>query len=108
MVVDFLVPGVKDLYNPGNSAEIPFVSGEFKQRPGRTSVKEAVEKALVAQEQGIQLMRECKNHMKVRGVNNLCPPFVHPERFVNGLTVRAAAVAAGIVMEFQVAAVGTL
>lgn len=46
--------------------------------------------------------------MKVRGVNDFSPAFVHPDRFVDSLTVRTVTVTAGIVMEFQMTAVRTL
>ena len=46
--------------------------------------------------------------MKVRSVNNLCPSFVQPDFFVDSLTVRAITVAAGIIMELQMSAVGAL
>ena len=50
-------------------------------------------------------MREGKDHMEVGGVNNLGPAPVHPEFLLDGLAVRAAAVAAGIIMGLQVSAV---
>lgn len=53
-------------------------------------------------------MRKGKDHMKVRGVNDFSPAFVHPDRFVDSLTVRTVTVTAGIVMEFQMTAVRTL
>lgn len=53
-------------------------------------------------------MWKSKDCMKVRGVNNLCPAFVHPDLFVDSLTVRAVTVAAGIIMELQMSAVRAL
>jgi hypothetical protein len=53
-------------------------------------------------------MRKGKDHMKVRGVNDFSPAFVHPDLFVDNLTVRTVTVTAGIVMEFQMTAVRTL
>ena len=53
-------------------------------------------------------MGQCKNHMKVRRINDLCPAFVHPDFLLYGLTVWTAAVTAGIVMEFHVPTVRTL
>ena len=46
--------------------------------------------------------------MKVGGVDDFCPAFIHPDFFENRLTVRAVAVAAGVVVYFRMPAVGTL
>ena len=43
-------------------------------------------------------MGKCKYHMKVRGINNLCPSFIHPDFFQDSLAVRTVTVAAGVVM----------
>lgn len=53
-------------------------------------------------------MREGKYHMKVRGVNDFSPAFIYPDLFLYGLAVRAAAVTAGIIVEFDMPAVRTL
>ena len=53
-------------------------------------------------------MGQCKNHMKVRGVDDFGPAFIHPDFFLYGLTARAVSVTAGIVVNFHVPAVGTL
>ena len=53
-------------------------------------------------------MRKCKDHMKIRRVNDFGSPFIHPEFFFDSLTVRTVAVTAGIVMVFNVATIGTL
>ncbi len=50
-------------------------------------------------------MREGKDHMKVRRVNDFGPTVIHPKFGHNSLAVGAAAVTAGIVMEFDMAAV---
>lgn len=71
-------------------------------------MKKAVEKLLVAIKERVQLMWEGKHHMKVWGVNDLGPALIHPEFLQDSLTVGTVAVAAGIVMEFEMAAVGTL
>ena len=53
-------------------------------------------------------MRKCKYHMKVRGIHHFRPAFVYPDFFLDCLTVGTVAVAAGIVMEFGMPAVGAL
>ena len=46
--------------------------------------------------------------MKIRGIDHLSPTFVHPDFLVDGLAVGTAAVSAGVIMEFQMAAFRTL
>lgn len=53
-------------------------------------------------------MRKRKDHMKVRGVDDFSSALVHPDFFVDGLTVRAVTVTAGIIVELQMATVLTL
>lgn len=53
-------------------------------------------------------MGQCKNHMKVGGVDDFGPAFIHPDFFLYGLTVGAVSVTAGIVVDFHVSTVGTL
>ena len=50
-------------------------------------------------------MRKRKDHMKIRRVNDFGSTFIHPEFFFDSLTVP---VTAGIVMVFNVTAIGTL
>lgn len=70
-------------------------------------MKKAVQKLLVTINQGVQFMRECKNHMEVRGVYDFRPAFVHPDFFHDRLTVGAVPVPAGVVMDFGMPAVRT-
>ena len=53
-------------------------------------------------------MRQCKDYMKVRGVNDFCPSLIHPDFFYDSLTIRTVAVATGIVVKLSMTAVGTL
>lgn len=53
-------------------------------------------------------MRKREHHMEIRGINDLCPTFVHPDLFVDGLAVWAVTVVAGIVMELQMTAIRAL
>lgn len=71
-------------------------------------MKKAIEKLLVAVEQGIQFMWKSKDHMKVRGVNDLSPAFIDPDLFLYSLTVGAVPVTAGIIVEFGMPTVGAL
>jgi len=45
--------------------------------------------------------------MEIRGVDHFGPALVNPDFFIDGLAVRAVPVAAGIIMDFCVAALGT-
>jgi len=47
-------------------------------------------------------------HMKIRRINDFGSTFIHPEFFFDSLTVCTVPVAAGIVMVFDVTAIGTL
>ena len=53
-------------------------------------------------------MGECKNHMKVGGVNDFRPAFIHPDLLLYCLTVGAVSITAGVVVDFHVPAIGTL
>ncbi len=46
--------------------------------------------------------------MEIRGIDYLCPAFIYPEFLIDSLAVRAAAVPAGIIVEFYVPAVRAL
>jgi len=71
-------------------------------------MEQAVEKLLVAVNEGIQLMGQGKDHMKIGGINDFRPAFIHPDFLPYSLTVGTAAVAAGIIMEFDVPAAAAL
>ena len=71
-------------------------------------MEKPVEKLLVAQEQWVQFMRKGENHMEVGSIDDFCPAFVHPDFLIHSLAVGAAAVAAGIIVEFRMPAVRAL
>jgi len=108
MVPQFLVPCVEDLDDAGLGAEVLLVRGQLQERFGTASVEEAVEKVLVAVNERVQFMREGEDHMEIGGVNNLGPALVHPDFLKYGLAVGAVSVAAGIVVEVHVPALGAL
>ena len=97
---------MEDLYDAGNSAQELSVSRKLQEGLGRTSVEEGIQKGLVGIDQGVQLGRYGKDHMEIGRVNNFGFPFVDPEFLKKCLAVRAVAVAAGIIVEVQVPAVG--
>lgn len=53
-------------------------------------------------------MRKGENHMEVGSIDDFCPAFVHPDFLIHSLAVGAAAVAAGIIVEFRMPAVRAL
>lgn len=108
MIPDLLVPGMENLDDPGYCTEMLPVFGEFQKGFCAACVKKTIEKLLVAVKQGIQLMWKSKYHMKVRGVNYLCPTFINPDLFLYSLTVRTVPVAAGIIVELGMPAVRAL
>lgn len=108
MVTHFLVPGMQYLDDPGCCAEPLFVRGEFQKCLGTAPVQERIKELLVAGKQRVEFMRECKDHMEVRRVNDFRPSFIHPDLLVYCLTVGAVTVPAGIVVELQVPAVRAL
>ena len=69
-------------------------------------MKEAVQKLLVRVQQGVQLMREGKNDMEVRGVDDFLPAFIHPDLLLEGLAGGTGAVPAGVVMDLDMPAAG--
>lgn len=106
MVKHFLVPSMENLDNARLCAEVFFVATQFQQRLRAAPVEETVKSLLVGKDERVELMGKSKNHMEVRSVNDLGPAPVYPDFFLDGLTVRAVTVAAGIMMDFQVAAGG--
>lgn len=69
-------------------------------------MKEAVQELLVRVQQGVQLMREGKNDMEVRGVNDFLPAFIHPDLLLESLAGGTGAVPAGAVMDLDMPAAG--
>jgi len=108
MVVQLLVPGMEDLDDAGLGTEILLVRGQLQERFGTASMEEAVKKVLVAVNERVQFMGKGEDHMEIGGVNHLGPAPVHPDFLKNSLAVGAVTVAAGIVMEIHVPALGAL
>lgn len=95
VVIEFLVPCVEHLYDAGDRAEMFFIGGKFQKRLRTAPVEETVEQRLVGIKERIELMGERKDHVEVRGVNDLGPALVHPDFLLHGLAVGAAAVLTG-------------
>ena len=70
-------------------------------------MEKPIEQLLVAQEQRIQFMWKSEYHMEVGGIYDFRPAFVHPELLIHSLAAGTVTVAAGIVVEFGMSAIGT-
>ena len=105
MVKELLVPGMKYLYDTGDSTKIFFVCRQFQKRFGTTFVQETIKKFLVAVDQGIEFMGQGKDYVEVSGVNDFRPASVYPDFLKDSLTVRTVAVSAGIVVKISMSAV---
>ena len=107
MVVNFLIPCVKNLNNPRCCAEPLLIRRQFQKCFGAASVKEIIQKLLVTVNERIQFMRKSKYHMEIRRVNDLSPALIHPDFLLHSLTVGAVTVAAGIIVKFNMTAFWT-
>ena len=94
MEVEFLSPGMKDLYDTGSSAKESGISGELQKSLRRDFVKEGVKSLLIQKEELIKIVRHSEDDMEVLGVDNFRSSFIDPYLFKHGLTVRTVAVSA--------------
>lgn len=104
MVIQFLVPSVEHLNDPRLRPKIFVVSRQFQKCFGTAFMEQPVKKLLIAVDQRVEFVRECKHHMEVRGVNDFRPAFINPDFFKYSLTDGAVPVPAGIIVEFHVSA----
>lgn len=107
MVVQFLVPGVEDLDDTRSGTKIFLVSRQFQESFSTAFMEQTVKKLLVTIDQGVQFMRKSEHHMEIGSINDFCPAFVHPDLFIHSLTVGAVTVTAGIIVDFDMAAIRT-
>ena len=108
MVVQFLIPGVEYLDDPGLNSKVFLVCAQFQKSFGTASMEQPVKELLITVDQGIEFMRKSKHHMEVRGVNDFRPAFINPDFFQYSLTDGAVPVPAGIIVEFHVSAFAAL
>jgi hypothetical protein len=107
VVIQFLIPGMEHLNDTGLGTKIFFVRAQFQKGLGAALVKQSVKLGLVSVKQRIQLMRQSKDNVIVRCVDDLRTAFVNPQFLFHGLTVGTVAVATGIVVDLKVSAVIT-
>lgn len=104
MVSQFLIPGVEYLDDAGDCPEELRICGEFQDRFSTAFVEKSIQEFLVGIKQRVHFMWNGKYHMKIGGVNDLCPALIHPDFFLESLTVRAVTVTAGIIVDFRMSA----
>lgn len=104
MVLQFLVPGMEDLDDPGLNAKIFLICAQFQECFSAALMEQAVKELLIAIDQGIEFVGERKYYMEVRGIHDFRPAFIHPDLFEDSLTVGTVPVPAGIIVEFHVPA----
>jgi len=107
MEVQFLPPSVKYLDDTRCCAEILMISGQLQKCLGGASVQKGIQKLLIGINQSNQFSGNGKDHMKIRCIHDLCLSPVDPDFFKDCLTVRAVAVAIGIIVKIGVATVIT-
>ena len=105
VVVHFLVPCVQHLNDARGGAEMARAGGQLEKGLCAASVEKTVQQLLVVQHKGVQLMRECEDHVEIGRVDDFGTSGIHPELFPDGLAVRAVPVAAGIIVVLRVTAV---
>lgn len=71
-------------------------------------MQKIVQEFLITVDQGVQFMRKCEHHMKVRGVNDLCSPLIYPDFLSYSLAVGAVPIPAGIVVDLRMSTDCTL
>lgn len=71
MIRDLLIPGMEDLYDPGECTKIFPIPAEFQKSFCTAFVEKGIEEPLVTVKERIQFMRERKDHMKIRRVDDL-------------------------------------
>jgi hypothetical protein len=108
VVLEALAPGVKDGKKADLGAEVSRVASDGKEALRDSTKEDAVEEALVLKTDGTEVLGKGKDQVKVPGVEELCCPRLEPLGSAGCLTLRAVAVATGLVEEFLVAAALTL
>ena len=104
MVIQFLVPGMEYLDDPGPRPKVFWVVGQFQKGFSAAFMEQPVEKLLITVDQRVEFVGERKHHMEVRGVNDFRPAFINPDFFQYSLADGAVPVPAGIIVEFYVSA----
>ena len=104
MVGKVLAPGMEDHDDAGLGPEVAPVLRKSEKSLRCSPEQERVKKPLVGEEQLIQDVRDREDDMEVSRIEDLASPPVEPNLFEDGLTARAASVAAGAGVKLDVTA----
>lgn len=99
-------PRYENLDDGRSSAEIFIVTGKFEKNLSGAFMHERVKGFLVGKDKRIELSRKSENDMKIRHVKDFSSASIDPDFLEDSLTVGAVTVAAGVVMNFNMAAIG--
>lgn len=78
VMLELLVPGMKNAEETDLSAEMPGIFGDFQKRLGARPEQQTVDDLFVLQGQRSQLVRECENDMGVARGQQFGAPCVKP------------------------------
>ena len=106
MEVEFLPPGMEYLDDAGCGPQKLPVCRKLQESLSGALMEEGIQKGLVGIDQRVELGRYGKDHMEIGSVDDFRFPSVNPEFLEERLAVGTVAVAAGIIVEVHVPAVG--
>lgn len=79
MIVKLLIPGVKDLdYTRGCTQKL-LISRKLEDSLGSAAVEQGIKELLIAEDQRVELMRECKDYMEVGGADDFRAALIGPD-----------------------------
>lgn len=81
MIRKLLIPGVEDLYDSGNCAQVLLILTKLQKSFRATFMEKGIKEFLVTVKKRVEFVRKCKDYMKIRGVNDFRASFVNPDFF---------------------------
>ena len=108
MMLELLIPGVQHAEETDLGAEMPGIAGDFEQSFGAGAEQKIVDDLLVLQGQGCQLPRQSENDMDIGGGQQFAVPCLQPAVAGIALTFWTMTIAARVVRDGGMSAVGTL
>jgi hypothetical protein len=95
VMLELLIPGMKNAEETDLGAEMPGISGDFLQRFGAASEQQTIDDLFVLQGQRRQFVRQCENDMGVARGQQFGAPCVQPAVAGIALAPGAMPVSAG-------------
>ena len=99
-----LSPRVQHQDDTRRSAKISFVAGQRQKRLGGSLHEQRIQEFLVGQKQRIQIMGHGEYEVEVLRIEHFAAALIDPKLLQDGLTVRAVAIAAGRIVDFDMTA----